>query len=119
MVDEVHAQEAKPERLSEAAACNWRRKRTRSAAALLRPVLWALGNKRKRTEPPAHADGELTIDEQTASIPCQYLQAHLFLKRRVYLQSQDPRALLCCKALESELRRRMGTAMAALHSNGR
>lgn len=110
------------QRLVEAASMQWRPKRDRSAAELMRPVLWALGNKRRRTDPPAHSCNsgcEPTVDEQSTSIPCQYLQAMLFIKRRIYMESQDPRALLCCKALESELRRRVEITMATLQCSSR
>lgn len=99
-----------------------RSKRAHSASARARPVLWPLVNKRRRADDvPARADAsacaeprEPTVDEQSTRIPCGYLRANLFMKRRLYLQTQDPRALLCSKALEKELRRRMEIAMAAL-----
>lgn len=56
----------------------------------------------------------LTMDEQSTRLPCHYLQAHMFIKRRMYIESQDPRVLWQAKALEGELRRRMHSAMSAL-----
>lgn len=106
------------ERLASEASGHWRPKRGRaSVASIMRPVLWALGNKRRRADPPAAICQEPTVDEQSRAVPVQYLQAMLFVKRRVYIESQDPRALLACKALEAELRRRMEDAMSALQCN--
>mmetsp|Transcript_6870 Transcript_6870/g.18616 ORF Transcript_6870/g.18616 Transcript_6870/m.18616 type:complete len:146 (+) Transcript_6870:46-483(+) len=86
-----------------------------------RPVLWTSAAKRNRavgdTTPAAAQDHrEPTVDEQSKSIPGHYLQAHLFIKRRHYMESQDPRILWQAKALEAELRRRMVIALeASLH----
>jgi hypothetical protein len=88
---------------------------------LIRPVLWALG-KRKRSA-LAHAtskndtqssDRDVELVELSTSIPCQCLQASIFIKRRLYIVSQDPRLLWQAKTLESELRRRLQEARAAM-----
>jgi len=87
-----------------------------------RPVLWT-GAKRRCEDPTtgphklARTSRELSVDEQSTRIPCHYLQAHLFIKRRTYLTSGDPRLLLQAKALEGELRRRMFDAMASLQTS--
>ena len=107
-----------------------------STAALIRPVLWALG-KRKRAggdpsaqrakcgretaEPPTLDELSTsfpTLDELSTNIPFQYLQAHLYIKRRLYMMSQDPRLLLHAKAIEAEIRRRLAPRAAEDSSSG-
>jgi hypothetical protein len=88
-----------------------------STAALIQPVLWALGKRKRagadlscaaqRSKCGREPSESPTLDELSTSIPFQYLQAHLFIKRRLYMISQDPRLLLHAKAIESEIRRRL------------
>mmetsp|Transcript_37764 Transcript_37764/g.88701 ORF Transcript_37764/g.88701 Transcript_37764/m.88701 type:complete len:146 (-) Transcript_37764:533-970(-) len=92
-------------------------KRTRPAV-LMHPFPWALG-KRKRVPRAAHGlqhTQRACEEPETSSSSCaaqslqiswQCLQAQLFIKRRSYMVTQDPRLLITAKALESELRRRV------------
>lgn len=96
-----------------------------STAALIRPVLWALGKRTRSggdlskpsSRPLAKRGCETveppTLDELSTSIPFHYLQAHLYVKRRMYMMSQDPRLLIHAKAIESEIRRRLARSAAA------
>mmetsp|Transcript_9649 Transcript_9649/g.24964 ORF Transcript_9649/g.24964 Transcript_9649/m.24964 type:complete len:171 (-) Transcript_9649:345-857(-) len=93
-----------------------------SAARPVRTLPLGAAGKRKRVAGAAAASGNAderqpTMDEQSTRLPCHYLQAHMFIKRRLYIESQDPRLLWQAKALEGELRRRMHSAMSALASS--